>query len=156
MKKSDVFSEIEKSKVPVTDYSRVLANLHYTHFLLMQRYNVELAKYNLTTAQSNVLGILGHYAPAKMSLEEIKDLVLEPNSDVSRIVTRLAEKKLVKKAPDEKNKRKVAIQLTSAGNRLYNEILNNKTFIKYVKTVTPEEATIFAKVLGKLRDQSAP
>src|SRR4051812_33600007 len=96
MPRNKIFRELEKIGDP-KDHSKVLAFLHYTHFFLVDKYKKILSEYDLTSPQSNVLGIVSHFHPGSMSLEEIKEWIMEPSSDVSRIVRRLVEKGLLEK-----------------------------------------------------------
>src|SRR4051812_9656293 len=109
MNRKQLYEYIAEVKEPKKDYSKLLSNLHYTHFYLVDRYNKIFVDYNLSFTQGNVLGIVAHFHPKAVSLEEIKEMVLEQNSDVSRTVSRLAEKGFVQKLPNESNRRKVAI-----------------------------------------------
>jgi DNA-binding MarR family transcriptional regulator len=151
MTREELFEFINKIDDPKKDHSKILSNLHYTHFYLMDRYKKLLAGYDLTPIQSNVLGIITFFYPKTASLEEIKEMVLEPNSDVSRTVSRLVEKGFVEKVINKENKRKVAIVSTSKGMELMQKIESEKKFEKFTAQLTTAEAKTFVKVLSKLR-----
>jgi DNA-binding MarR family transcriptional regulator len=151
MTREELFEIINEIEDPKKDSSKLLSNLHYTHFYLMDRYKKLLAGYDLTPIQSNVLGIITYFYPKTASLEEIKEMVLEPNSDVSRTVSRLVEKGIVEKVPNKENKRKVAIKATAKGMDLMRKIETEKKFEKFTADLTTAEAKTFVKVLLKLR-----
>ena len=151
MKRSEIFEIIQKIEDPQKDYDKILANLHYTHFFLMDRYKKLLVPYGLTSTQANILGIINFYAPGSASLEQIKEMVLEPNSDVSRTVTRLAEKGFVEKVVDKENRRKVAIRTTSKGNATLQKLADDGVFRKITADIDIHEAKNFVSILERLR-----
>lgn len=151
MKRKELFDLIQKIDDPAKDSSKIISNLHYTHFFLMDKYKKILAEYDLTATQANILAIIGHYYPKAASLEEIKEMVLEPNSDVSRTVTRLVEKDFVQKVANKENGRKVSIQATQKGAKTIKKIESEDKFKIFTSSLTLEEAKTFVKVLGKLR-----
>ncbi|MCW3101839.1 MAG: transcriptional regulator [Bacteroidetes bacterium] len=152
MKRSEIFEHIQKIEDPQRDYDKILANLHYTHFFLMDRYKKLLVAYGLTSTQANILGIIDFYAPGSASLEQIKEMVLEPNSDVSRTVTRLAEKGFAEKVTDKENRRKVAIRITPKGKKTLKTIADDGVFHKLTSGLDIAEVKNFIMVLGKLRE----
>lgn len=151
MKKSELFEEIRKIDDPVKDYGKILSNLHYTHFFLMDKYKKILSDYNLTSQQSNVLGIISYFSPKSISLETIKEMVLEPSSDVSRIVVRLTEKGFAEKVVDKENRRKVSIKITAEGLKMVKKIGKDKRFYKFTSALSKNEAMAFIHTLEKLR-----
>jgi DNA-binding MarR family transcriptional regulator len=153
MDREQIFKEIENIEAPDKDFSKILPSLHYTHFFLMDQYRKILVDYDLTSPQSNVIGIIGHYGDTPVSLEQIKHMVLEPNADVSRIVARLVEKKFVQKVVNEKNRRKVSIMLTARGEKIYKRMLADRQFMKFTENVSMQEAKVFMRVLAKLRQE---
>ena len=151
MGRSEIFKELENIEDSAKDFPKLLSNLHYTHFYLMDKYNKILSVYDLSAPQSNVLGIIGHFSPKPLSLEEIKSMVLEPNSDVSRIVARLVEKKYAVKVINKTNRRKVSILLTAKGKKVHARMVIDKHFQQFTATLTLEEAKAFTRVLSKIR-----
>ena len=150
MPRSKVFKEIDKIEDP-KDHSKILSYLHYTHFYLMDKYKKVLSEYDLTPPQSNILGIVNHFYPNSISLEGIKEWVLEPSSDVSRIVRRLVEKGLLEKVVNKENRRKVSIKITLKGRKIVEELLKEKKFQKFTSQLSLAEAKTFVSVLSKLR-----
>ncbi|MGZ4048306.1 MAG: MarR family winged helix-turn-helix transcriptional regulator [Bacteroidia bacterium] len=144
---------MQKINDPVKDYSKILGNLHYTHYYLMDRYKKILQPYGLTVIQSNILGIIMHRYPESLSLEEVKEMVLEPNSDVSRTVVRLSEKGFIKKVPDKKNRRKVSIIITPKGIKTAKRLESDEHFKKFSEEITLSESKAFIKFLSKLRSK---
>jgi DNA-binding MarR family transcriptional regulator len=117
----------------------------------MDRYKKVLEGYGLTVIQSNVLGIIVHYYPKALSLEEIKSMVLEPNSDVSRTVVRLETKGFVQKIPDPKNGRKLSISATAKGVKALRKMEADSEFQNFASEISVAEVKAFVKFLSKLR-----
>jgi len=152
MTRKELFEYIQKIDDPIKDYSKILSNLHYTHYFLMDSYKKVLESYDLTFAQSNILGIIVFKYPKSASLEEIKEMVLEPGSDVSRTVVRLAEKGFIEKVTDSKNNRKLAIKATPKGMKTVDKMTKDSAFTKITTTFKLPEAKAFIKFLKKLRE----
>jgi len=152
MKRSELFDYMKKIDDPVKDHAMILANFHYTHFYMMDMYKKLLAGYNLTATQSNVLGIIEHHYPKAVSLEEIKEMVLEPNSDVSRTVVRLVEKGFAEKIINKENRRKVSIVITAKGLKTMKKITTDGKFSKFTAGLSKAEVKTFVTVLSKLRE----
>jgi DNA-binding MarR family transcriptional regulator len=150
VKRREVLNSLKKIDDPGKDFGIILSNLHYMHFYLMDKYKKILSGYGLTSPQSNVLGIIGHFERS-MSLGEIKEMVLEHSADVSRIVGRLAEKGLVEKVVNKENRRKVAIKMTAKGNKIYQKIQEDQRFMKFTSSLSSKEANAFINTLRKLR-----
>jgi DNA-binding MarR family transcriptional regulator len=153
MTREEIFKLITEVDDPKKDHAKILSNLHYTHFYLMDRYKKLLAEYNLTATQSNVLGIIAFFSPKAVTLEQIKEMVLEPNSDVSRTVTRLAEKGYVEKVINKENRRKVSIKVTAKGQKILAKIESEKKFESFTANISKTDILTFIKVLTKLRAQ---
>lgn len=153
MNREELFKLIAKIDDPVKDYGKILANLHYTHFHLMDKYRKVLESYDLTVTQSNVLAIIVQHHPKALCLEDIKAMVLEPNSDVSRTIVRLASKGFVKKVVDEKNRRKLCIAATAKGLKANKRVQSDPRFKKLATWSTLPESKAFIKFLTKLRQE---
>jgi DNA-binding MarR family transcriptional regulator len=154
VKKSEVFKLIQNIEDPVKDGDKILSNLHYTHFFMMDSYKKLLLSYDLTFTQANVLGIVNYFSPNSATLEEVKEMVLESNSDVSRTITRLAEKGFVEKMINKENRRKVSIKVTPKGQKTIKKIDQDGSFKRFTQTISLPEAKTFVKVLGKLREST--
>jgi MarR family 2-MHQ and catechol resistance regulon transcriptional repressor len=152
MNREELFEYITKVGDPKKDCGKILSNLHYTHFYLMDRYKKMLGEYDLTSSQSNVLGIIGYYYPKAVALEEIKEMILEPNSDVSRTVTRLVGKNYVEKVINKENRRKVCIKATPRGLKVIKRIEASGKFEKFTSKLSRSEVKTFIKVLAKFRN----
>lgn len=75
----------------------------------------------LTTSQAEVLRVLYDYAP--LSLVELGERLICETGSPSRLVNTLVEKKLVERAPDERDRRMVTLSLSTAGRQLTDQIM---------------------------------
>lgn len=151
MTREELFRYIQQIDDPKKDFGKILANLHYTHFSLMDKYRKVFSSYDLTLTQFNVLSIIVSNYPKPLTLEEVKSMVLEPNSDVSRTVDRLVEKGFVRKKINKTNRRKVGIQATAKGVKISKKIENDPKFYYFTQDIKLTEAKAFIKTLAKLR-----
>jgi DNA-binding MarR family transcriptional regulator len=147
----DIGKELSTINNIDTDYEKVLAGLYFTHFWLTDKYSNLLLEYGITTQQSNVLGTILYYHPKALTLTELKSLMLEKNSDVSRIVTRLITKGFLKKNTNPENKRKIEIKITPKGISLMEKIRDQKLFKKFTAGLSTAEAQQLLSLLAKLR-----
>ncbi|MDF2437356.1 MAG: transcriptional regulator [Bacteroidota bacterium] len=134
-----------------TDYEKVLASVYYTHFWLSDKYTAMFLEYDLSPQQSNVLGSVLFSHPKPLTLTELKSLMLEKNSDVSRIVSRLITKGYLEKKSNKENKRKIEITITQKGIDLMEKIRSQQLFKKFTAGLTTQEAQQLVNLLAKLR-----
>ena len=153
MTREELFEFIERIDDPIQDYGKILSNFHYTHYFLIDKYKKLLAEYELTTAQSNVLGIIYWHKPNFVSLEEIQKMVLEPNSDVSRTVDRLQSKGFIEKIVDPSNRRRKSIRIMDKGVSTIEKIQADNRFRQLTAGVSLIEARGFVAFLKKLRSE---
>lgn len=107
---------------------KVLVNILYTHSHLVNALNEQLKEYNLTRQQYNVLRILRGQYPKAISVNNVKERMIEKMSDTSRIVDRLKIKELISKTTNTKDKRQSSISINSNGLQLLDtldEIITN-------------------------------
>ena len=149
----DLVKHISEISDIETDYEKVLANLYYTHFWLSDKYNTILGQYGITTQQSTVLGAVHYSHPNSLTLTELKGLMLEKNSDVSRIVSRLILKGYLRKNPNPINKRKIEISITQKGFNLMEKIQEQHLYKKFTSDLSTAEARQLITLLAKLRKE---
>lgn len=149
----NITEELEKIEDISKDYTKILSNLYYTHYWLLDKYKMILKDFGIGPQQSNVLGIVKHFHPQPLTLGEIKSMLLEKNADASRIVERLKEKKFLSKVTDPNNRRKVGITLTPQGLEMIQALEKKQAFKKFTQKFSLEDARQFARLLAKLRTE---
>jgi DNA-binding MarR family transcriptional regulator len=90
-------------------------NILYTAWWLKTLGCKELKEFGLTHEQYNVLRILKGKHPEQMCVKDIAGRMIEKNSNVPRIIDRLAAKKLVKRSQGAEDARQTVMSLTETG-----------------------------------------
>jgi DNA-binding MarR family transcriptional regulator len=133
-------------------HHKVAVNLLYTAAWLDDRNKNFFKEYGITNQQFNILRILRGQLPNKISGAEIKNRMLDKNSDVSRLLDRLVLKKLVTKNQCPKDKRAADVLITETGLDLLKKIDGkmDETDLA-VFHLTKTEATQLSDLLDKCR-----
>ncbi len=111
---------------------KAVLNVLYTAWYIKTITSRELKEFGLTPEQFNVLRILKGKHPEGVCVKDIAERMLEKNSNVPRIMDRLALKKLVVTARASDDGRKTQVQLTKAGLLVLTEA--NREINKLYKT----------------------
>jgi DNA-binding MarR family transcriptional regulator len=107
--------EIIKSSNFSSQKQKAGLNILYTAWWLKSLVSKELKAFAITHEQFNVLRILKGKHPEQMCVRDIGSRMIEPNSNVPRIIDRLEIKKLVKRSTSQADKRETVMTLTEAG-----------------------------------------
>ena len=103
-------------------HHKVAVNLLYTAVWLQEKNKNFFKPYDLTNKQFNILRILRGQHPNKLSGAEIKNRMLDKNSDVSRLLDRLIVKKLITKRQCDNDKRAADVIISDSGLSLLKQI----------------------------------
>ncbi len=142
----------------VSKNSNSLIHQTFTTLLSCQQklsYNIskEMKSFGITRQQYEVLNILNKYSDKKpMNLNNVKSYLRENVPDISRIIQRLVEKKLINRARQQDDKRNSAISINEQGIDLLNQIepvLRNK-MDDFFGVLNSEELQEFARIIGKV------
>ena len=132
-------------------HQKAVINLIYTSNWLQNLQQEFFKSFGITGQQFNILRILKGQSPGSISGTEIKSRMLDRNSDVSRLLDRLASKNLITKQTCPNDKRASDVRITAEGLALLNEI--NKTRKQdRVLSLSDEEAERLSDLLDKARD----
>lgn len=132
-------------------HQKAVINLIYTSNWLQNQQQEFFKSFGITGQQFNILRILKGQFPKSISGTEIKSRMLDRNSDVSRLLDRLASKNLITKQTCPNDKRASDVRITAEGLALLNEI--NKTQKQdRVLSLSDEEAERLSDLLDKARD----
>lgn len=132
-------------------HQKAVINLIYTSNWLQNQQQEFFKSFGITGQQFNILRILKGQFPKSISGTEIKSRMLDRNSDVSRLLDRLASKNLITKQTCPNDKRASDVRITAEGLALLNEI--NKTQKQdSVLSLSDEEAERLSDLLDKARD----
>jgi DNA-binding MarR family transcriptional regulator len=141
--------EIKQSKF-TSIHQKAVLNLIYTSNWLQSQHQEFFKTFGITGQQFNILRILKGQYPNSISGTEIKSRMLDRNSDVSRLLDRLAVKDLIKKSTCPKDKRASDVLITEKGISLLNEIRKTEKQDK-ILTLSDEEAQLLSELLDRAR-----
>ena len=142
--------EIKQAKFKSV-HQKAVINLIFTAGWLQGRQQNFFKPYGITNQQFNILRILKGQHPKTISATEIKSRMLDKNSDVSRLLDRLAAKGLIDKQTCPKDKRQSDVLVTKAGLEILTELDKKQKAIDHVQALSEKEADELSNLLDKLR-----
>ena len=98
-----------------------------TASLLVDAFEQMLRPYGITATQYNVLRILRGAEPDGLCRNELRDRMLTRMPDVTRLLDRMEDAKLVARARDSEDRRLVSTRITAKGLRLLDEVEDSVT-----------------------------
>ena len=101
--------------------------------------------------QYNVLRILKGSHPRLLSAQDVLDVMVDKSPDLTRLISRLEDKKFVIRSTNPENKRKIMLEITEEGIKLVETINPNVEIDAFLKNLTEEEAAILSSLLDKIR-----
>jgi DNA-binding MarR family transcriptional regulator len=143
--------EIKQRKKFVSNKEKALVNLLFTSNWYNNSSNDLFKTHDMTTQQYNVLRILRGQLPAAVTCGEIKEVMLDKNPDLTRLIDRLVQKDLVIRSFNENNRRQVLVKISKKGLALLTKIdpeVNKQT--ESFK-INEKEAELLSNLLDKLR-----
>ena len=129
---------------------KAVINLIFTANWLQARQQEFFKTFGITGTQYNILRILRGQFPNSISGTEIKSRMLDRNSDVSRLLDRLATKKLITKKTCPNDKRASDVLITPAGMTLLERINRDETH-NQILSLSDEDAGALSDLLDKAR-----
>src|SRR5271154_1120477 len=99
----------------------LLVALLLVQSLLERRSEAYFQPFGLTSAQFNILNLLG-YREGRMDQAELVDLLLVGKSSISIVLNRMVRDDLIKRAEHPKDRRQVVLVLTPKGRALWRKI----------------------------------
>jgi uncharacterized lipoprotein YddW (UPF0748 family)/DNA-binding MarR family transcriptional regulator len=135
-----------------TEYQKARINIVYTYNWLSEKIDSIFDEWDITPQQFNILRILrGEGKP--LSTLAIRQRMLDKMSDTSRIVDRLVKKGLVKKSPNDDDRRLVDVVITPKGRKLLEKIDPfEDNADKIMTSLSEEETRTLNGLLDKLRN----
>lgn len=135
------------------EYHKGMINLRYTVNRISYEFLQFLKSFSITEPQYNVLRILrGFKSEAPLSVNFIKDRMLDKNSDVSRIIERLVAQKLVSRVENNADRRQKVVEITEQGIDLLSKIDScERKSDTVLQNLTIDEVTELNRLLDKIR-----
>lgn len=144
--------EIKQSKFE-NELLKANINILFTANWLYNKISSTLKPYNLTHEQFNVLRILKGSHPKSMCQKDILSRMIAPNSNVTLIIKKLVDKKLIQVLQSNHDKREYQINITKTGLSLLDEIEKGfKSSNNLYNKLSISEAFHLNSLLDKLRE----
>ncbi len=135
-----------------SEFQKAMVNILFTSSWLGNRNTSYFKKFDISPEQFNVLRILRGSHPNPMRLADIAERMIERNSNCTRLVEKLRQKRMVNRQLCETNRRQVDISITSKGLKILEEIdQDNDYWTAAEKKITKVEARELNRILDKLR-----
>ena len=128
-----------KQKNFKNQYDKLAVNILYTHSWLFSKLSNFFKEHDITVPQYNVLRILRGQHPNTVTINLIKDRMLDKMSDASRLVERLRQKGLLERAICEEDRRRADIIITQKGLDKLKELDHLENELKHFFNGTSEE-----------------
>jgi DNA-binding MarR family transcriptional regulator len=132
-------------------HQKALINLIFTSNWVMSRQQDFFKPFGITSQQFNILRILKGCYPKGISGTEIKSRMLDKNSDVSRLLDRLAGKGLVERKVCPVDKRASDIFITTDGLALLEKLQPHRQELDNLLKLSSEEASLLSDLLDRAR-----
>lgn len=143
IKKDNVFSESQKA----------LINLVYTTNFLIDKMESLFKEKGITRKQYIILRLLRIYHPEPLSINFIRENMLDKMSDVSRIVERMRIKGLLVRIKSKDDKRTVRINITDTGlDTLLKIEKEDQKFDQLLQNLSSDEVKDLNDLLVKIRE----
>ena len=135
-----------------SEYQKLLINLLFTHGWVMSHQKKLFEDYDITTTQFNILRILRGQHPDPVSINILKERMLDKMSDTSRLVERLRIKGFVDRKVCDDDRRKSEVRITEEGMKLLSKLdyVDDK-YMEIFSAVNENEAKTLNNLLDKLR-----
>lgn len=130
---------------------KAVINLIFTSNWVQHKQQEIFRTHGITVQQFNILRILKGQHPNGISGTEIKSRMLDRNSDVSRLLDRLAAKSLIERRTCPADKRASDIFITTDGLSLLERLTKYENEIDSVISLSPEEAELLSNLLDRAR-----
>ena len=134
------------------EYHKGMINLTYTTTHMSYKFLQFLKKHDVTEQQYNILRVLRGFNDGPSSIGFLKERMLDKNSDVSRIVDKLYERKLVERSENKEDRRQKDVRITEDGLKLLLRMdCIEKDVDKFLNKLTEDEVITLNKLLDKIR-----
>ncbi|MBN8578668.1 MAG: MarR family transcriptional regulator [Cytophagales bacterium] len=137
-----------------SEHQKAAINVLLTANWLYNQNSLFLKQFLLTPEQFNVLRILRGSHPATLKLLDIRDRMIDKNSNCTRLVEKLRQKGFVKREVCAANRRQVDISITPKGLSLLAKIdgrTADNPWRQLTSRLTKSESSELNSILDKIR-----
>jgi DNA-binding MarR family transcriptional regulator len=139
-----------KDHLPYSQLAHI--NLLYTASWVNRQINAILKPYGITHEQFNVLRIVNGAAPELLSISRISSRMIDKQSNVSRIIDKLHQKKFVTKLKQPEDKRQAVVFITPAGKQFISTLKSEiQSELNQILDLNDQEAQFLTELLDKSR-----
>ncbi len=143
------FSKEIQSTFP-DEWVKAFLNINYTAGWLRNISEKQFAEYGISPQQYNVLRILKG-AQSAINVNTVRERMIEKTPNITRLMDKLSEKKLIKRSRSQTDRRAVFVKITSEGLALIQKIVLNDDRLDLKLSLTENEAKELNRLLDKLR-----
>ncbi len=135
------------------EFHKAHINMLYTASFINQKTLQTLKSFRISPQQFNILRILRGLYPQPASVKLLTERMIDKTSNASRLVEKLRNKGLVEREACDDDRRRVDVQITTAGLELLERASTaiEQMIQNYGASITVEEATTLNNILDKLR-----
>lgn len=133
---------------------KAILNVVYTANWLRDQQADIFKPFSILPQHFNVLRILRGQHPKPVSPGDIKEVMIDKNNDVTRLIDKLVNMELVSRHLCAENRRKMDVHITSKGLKLLEKMDAplKEAFKDIRKKLSEKEANVLSDLLDKLRD----
>ncbi len=134
------------------DKHRFAANVVYTSNWIKNQFYEFIKPFGLSSQQFNILRIL-RGANDWVSMNDIKNRMVEKSPNATRLCDKLIEKKLIERKRNSRDRRLVFLKISKQGLQLLKEIdeHDDGSHMSFFNNISDEEAKIVSQILDKIR-----
>lgn len=141
--------EIIKAKFK-SEHHKAVVNIRYTSNWIGAFHNKQLAEFDLSLPQFNILRIL-RGANEPLSIKIVKQRMLEKSPNTTRLIDKLISKEMVDRSRSDDDRRVVHIEITKKGLKVLEKIDDVFDDMSLAENLSFEEAAMLNVLLNKLR-----
>jgi len=131
---------------------RFIANVIFTANWTQSRFSEFLKPFGLSSQQFNILRIL-RGANDWVTMNKIKDLMIEKSPNATRLCDKLVDKELIERQRNNEDRRAVFLKISKQGLELLQKIdeREGNNQMDFLEKMTEEEAQKFSDILDRIR-----
>ena len=138
-----------------SEWERLRTHLLFTGSWLTGKIKEFLQPFGITQKQFDILRILDEQSPDPIRILDIRAKMVDPMSDVSRLIDRLDYKGLVRREVSLEDKRQSNVFISEEGSRMLKQVLAKLDQLDSItKGLSEEEARQMNDLLLKLRQNT--
>ena len=145
----------EPKKIILNDDLRlkILLEVLQTASLINNLHLKYLKPFNLSVQQYNIIRILRNEYPGSLTIQAVKEQMVDRTPNTTRMVDKLLSQKFVTRIRSVKDRRKVFVKITPVGLEIMGKIdVILQDFLKITNSLSAEEINQLSGLLGKLKE----